>query len=191
MTINYFEDKTFDKRNGSAQNLEKGEYENCRFTNCDFSEADFNEFQFSDCDFVDCNLSLSKVQKTAFRDVRFKNCKILGVLFDGCNTFGLQLAFTNCLMNHTSFFKLNLQKTAFRNCQLIESDFTETNLNSTLFDECDLTGATFYYTNLEKANLRTARNYSIDPEQNRIAKAQFSLTEIHGLLHKYGIVIHT
>lgn len=190
MTINYFEDKTFDKRNGSAQNLEKGEYENCRFTNCDFSEADFNEFQFSDCDFVDCNLSLSKVQKTAFRDVRFNNCKMLGVHFDGCNTFGLQFAFSSCILNHSTFYKLNLKKAAFKHCQLVETDFTETDLSSALFDECDLTGATFYYTNLEKANLRTARNYSIDPEQNRIAKAQFSLPEIHGLLHKYGIVIH-
>ncbi|OQA01530.1 MAG: hypothetical protein BWY70_00347 [Bacteroidetes bacterium ADurb.Bin408] len=44
-------------------------------------------------------------------------------------------------------------------------------------------------TNLEKADLRTAFNYIIDPELNHIKKARFSLRGISGLLAKYNIDI--
>jgi len=49
--------------------------------------------------------------------------------------------------------------------------------------------ATFDKTMLEKADFRTAYNYSIDPDNNRIKKAKFSQSGLGGLLHKYDIVI--
>ena len=66
-------------------------------------------------------------------------------------------------------------------------DFTGTNLESAVFDDCDLENAIFEQTNLEKADLRSARNYTIDPTQNRLKKAKFSRSEIHGLLSNYNI----
>ncbi|WP_086936325.1 pentapeptide repeat-containing protein [Chamaesiphon minutus] len=58
-----------------------------------------------------------------------------------------------------------------------------------MFENCDLTDAIFQYTILEKADFRTAYNYSIDPELNRIKKAKFSRSGIAGLLDKYDIDI--
>jgi len=52
-----------------------------------------------------------------------------------------------------------------------------------------LAGAIFENTILEKADFRTSLNYSIDPENNRIRKAKFSILEISGLLDKYDIEI--
>jgi hypothetical protein len=52
-----------------------------------------------------------------------------------------------------------------------------------------LAGATFDNTNLEKTNFTTAFNYSIDPDNNRIKKAKFSVPGVLGLLNKYDIVI--
>jgi hypothetical protein len=52
-----------------------------------------------------------------------------------------------------------------------------------------LTNALFENTNLEKVDFRTSYNFTIDPENNRIKKAMFSLNTIPGLLVKYGIVI--
>ena len=46
------------------------------------------------------------------------------------------------------------------------------------------TDATF-----EKKDFRTAVNYSIDPEKNKIKKAWFSAAGIAGLLDKYDIDI--
>jgi len=70
-----------------------------------------------------------------------------------------------------------------------EIDLTECDLTSAVFDNCDLTRATFHNTILEKADLRSAYDYSIDPENNRIKKAKFSVTGLPGLLDKYGIEI--
>jgi len=49
--------------------------------------------------------------------------------------------------------------------------------------------AMFIHTNLEKADFRSAFNYSIDPETNRIRKARFSVPAVTGLLDKYDIEI--
>jgi fluoroquinolone resistance protein len=47
----------------------------------------------------------------------------------------------------------------------------------------------FDRTNLEKADFRSAGNYSIDPTTNKIKKARFSLDGVAGLLDKYDIEI--
>ena len=58
-----------------------------------------------------------------------------------------------------------------------------------MFDHCDLSQAVFDRTILEKADFRTSYNYSIDPENNKIKKAKFSMTGISGLLAKYDIEV--
>jgi uncharacterized protein YjbI with pentapeptide repeats len=72
---------------------------------------------------------------------------------------------------------------------LHEVDFSECDLTSALLDNCDLLNATFDRTIIEKADFRTAYNYSIDPDNNRIKKARFSKSGIAGLLQKYDIQI--
>jgi uncharacterized protein YjbI with pentapeptide repeats len=56
-----------------------------------------------------------------------------------------------------------------------------------IFENCDLAGAIFENTILERADFRTARNFSLDPEINQIKKAKFSLADLPGLLLKYDI----
>lgn len=72
---------------------------------------------------------------------------------------------------------------------LQEVDFSEADLTAAIFENCDLQGATFDKTILERADFRTARNYSIDPEANSIRKAKFTLEGVTGLLNKYNIDI--
>ena len=68
-------------------------------------------------------------------------------------------------------------------------DFTECDLTASIFENCDLNNATFDNTIIEKVDFRTAFNYSINPELNRIKKAKFSIEGISGLLSKYDIDI--
>ena len=185
----YIEDKEFDKLVFSDKPLEKGEYENCIFTNCDFSNADLSKIIFSECEFVNCNLSMAKLQGTAFRKVKFTDCKLLGLNFENCNPFGLEMSFEHCVLDHSIFYKTNLKNTSFINSQIHEADFTESDLTHSIFEKCDLQGATFENTILEKANLKTAYNFQIDPEKNRIKKAKFSTENISGLLAQYDIKI--
>jgi len=189
MAVAYFADTHFEKTDGRVTPLQKGEYEQCTFTNCDFAEADLAGIRFVDCRFDGCNLSLAKVNKTAFREVAFSNCKMLGLRFDACDAFGLSFSFEGCVLDHSSFYKVKALKTRFKNTQLHEVDLTECDLSGSVFTDCDLAGATFDNTNIEKADLRTAYNYALDPERNRMKKALFAMTGLPGLLGKYGIVV--
>ena len=62
-------------------------------------------------------------------------------------------------------------------------------MSSGVLDNCNLNRAIFSKTNLEKTDFRTAFNYSIDPEANKIKKARFSKMGLEGLLDKYQIEI--
>lgn len=189
MAVLINEDKVFEKIKFSRNPLPKGEYENCTFKDCDFYNVYLSSFIFVDCGFQDCNLSLTKFSNTALKTVSFKNCKALGVNFAECNDFLFSVNFEDCLLNLSSFYKLKLKGANFKNCSLHEGDFTETDLTNAIFDNCDLSGAIFKNSNLEKADLRTAYNFSIDPEINRMKKAKFSRMGLDGLLHKYNIDI--
>jgi uncharacterized protein YjbI with pentapeptide repeats len=84
---------------------------------------------------------------------------------------------------------MNLANTKFSDCNLQEVDFTEANLSGLTLHNCDLSRAVFNDTNLEKADLRTAFDFNIDPEHNQLKKACFSLQNVGGLLDKYGVVL--
>lgn len=181
----FIQDKTIE----TNDLLTKGEYENCIFNNCNFAETDLSEFKFIDCKFNGCNFSLANLNKTVFRDVKFKDCKMLGLRFDSCNEFGLSFSFDSCQLNHCSFYKTKIKKTIFKNSQLQETDLAEADLTNVVFDNCNLIQAIFDHTIIEKADFRTSYNYSIDPENNRIKKAKFSILGVSGLLEKYDIDI--
>lgn len=187
--MEYYSDQVFEKIKASQAPLLKGEYEQCRFVNCDFAEANFSEFKFLGCEFESCNLSLAKLNHTAFQDVTFKNCKLLGAHFDASNDFGLVLKFEKCVLDHASFYRKKLKGISILNCQLHETDFTECDLSQSIFDGCDLLGAIFDQTNLERADLRTAINFSINPQHNRIKRAKFSQNGLAGLLLAYDLEI--
>ncbi|MCY1548167.1 hypothetical protein D9M68_842610 [compost metagenome] len=68
-------------------------------------------------------------------------------------------------------------------------DLGECDLTEALFDRCDLQNAIFDNTLLEKADLRTASGFSIDPERNKLKKAKFAQSGLAGLLYKYQIQV--
>jgi hypothetical protein len=58
-----------------------------------------------------------------------------------------------------------------------------------VFENCNLEQTIFNNTILEKTDFRTAYNFSIDPEMNKIRKTRFSSVGLSGLLDKYDIEI--
>ena len=159
------------------------------FNNCNFFEIDLADMLFIDCEFIDCNLSMACVDRTAFRNVKFNNSKLLGVNFEQCNNFAFEVSFTNCGLNNVSFYGLKLKKTIFTDCALVETDFGGSDLSNAKFIRCNLMGAIFDGTNLEKADFSLSYNYVINPEHNNIAKAIFSSSGLSGLLMQYNIKI--
>jgi fluoroquinolone resistance protein len=174
------EDKTFEGIDFTEKVSSKREFVDCTFINCNFSKSDLSDDDFIDCHFKGCNLSLTKVENTG---------KLMGIDFSRCNNFNFSASFENCPLDYSSFFQKKMKKTLFTDCSLKETDFTETDLSMTIFKNCDLLNASFVHAILEKADFRTARNYALDPELNKIKKAKFSFPGVTGLLVKYNIDI--
>lgn len=185
----FAEDQTYDKIDFRATPLQKSDYDHCMFVKVEFSGVDLSGIKFIDCQFSGCNLTTVQMAHTVFRDVLFKDCKMMGLRFDTADKFGLSFRFEDCILDHSSFYQTELKKTIFIRTQLKQADLTGCDLTEAVFDHCDLAGATFEHTVLEKADLRTAFNYAIDPEMNRIKRAKFSLAGVAGLLGKYDIEI--
>lgn len=189
MNQDYIEQQLFTGQDYTEKALAKGEYDNCNFRNCKFAGSDLSGIRFMECTFAGCDLSNVAVNKTSFQETVFKSCKMLGFRFDICDQLGLTIRFEECQLDHSSFYQVKLNHTVFLKSSLKEVDFTESDLRNTILDQCDLLGATFDHTNLERANLSTAHNYSIDPENNPVRGAKFSLPSVMGLLHKYQIEV--
>lgn len=189
MSANYISDQEYNHLNFAESSLNIGEYENCVFRSCNFEYADFSAFNFNDCEFIDCNLNMAKVMATAFREVFFKDSKILGVDFSSCNDFGFSVRFENCQLTNSVFYKSSLKKTVFKDCILRDVDFSEADLRSAVFSNSDLSGAFFDRTHLEQTDFRTAFGFAFNPDNNKMKGAKFSASNVSGLLHHHKIVI--
>lgn len=185
----YTEDNTYHNINLLEQPLSKGTYENCTFSNCDAQGFDFSHFQLIDCTFINCNLSLIKLRDTQLQQVRFEQCKMLGIQFDTANTFGFKIALKDCLLKHSSFYSLNLSHTNFENCDLEETDWTKANLTKASLANCNLYLAQFDQTNLTQTNFTGSYNVAINPTNNQLKKTVFDAENAIGLLKGLDIII--
>ncbi len=180
-----FEHLTFD--NDFTERAE--EYESCKFTHCRFTGNSVEKVSFTDCIFEDCDMSNLRLAGTALNEVRFENCKLLGLHFEDCSPFLFSVSFVRCILDFSSFYGVKLKNTVWKNCSLQATDFTDADLSGARFSECELKDARFENTLLHGADFRTAYNYSLNPELNRIKGAKFSFPGVLGLLHKYDIEV--
>jgi uncharacterized protein YjbI with pentapeptide repeats len=130
---------------------------------------------------------MANIGKVVFRNVLFRNCKMLGLQFDVANEFGLHFTFDGCILNNASFSNTKIKSTHFMHSQLREVDFTGSDLSESLFENCDLHHAIFDASNLEKVDFRTSLHYSIDPQRNKIKKSKHSYPALLGLLDQFDI----
>ena len=183
------ERKTFANVDYTEKTLRDREFYKCVFRGCNFTKSDLIGNSFEDCTFENCNFSMTIIKGAGFRNANFKECKLIGLDFSQCNRFLFSFTFYKCIKEYCTFFGTKLPKTKFDKCSLKETDFSEVNLSASVFLECDLSGSIFANTNLEKVDFRTATNYSIDPEINKLKKAKFSGFNLAGLLSKYQLDI--
>ncbi|MEO9967901.1 MAG: pentapeptide repeat-containing protein [Reichenbachiella sp.] len=184
-----FIEQNFDNIDYTQNGFPEAEFDNCTFRNCLMADVNLSHRSFLECEFQDCDLTGVKLGDTAFKNVKFVGCKLMGVDFSSCNPFLLELTFEQCLMNLVSFYRLQLKETTFKSCTLEEADFAEGDLTGSEFLQCNLAMAQFDQTNLEKTDFRTAYNYSLNPNSNRLKKAKFSNEGVTGLLSAFDIII--
>ncbi len=107
--------------------------------------------------------------------IHFVDCKLHGIEWSQCAAFLFEVSFRDSLLDFGSFSGIKMQKTEFTGCHITEVNFAQADLTGSIFDRCDLTGSIFQNTVLEKSDFTTAYGYALDPEQNKIKKALFSL----------------
>lgn len=161
-------------------------YQGETFANYDPGEL-LENAEFEDCVFDHCRWVGTRVQ----------NCRFNACTFDHCNFSGVVFSFTTMkdawLLN--SAFRYN----DFSGMALNGFDWTGAELQQCTFDDTRLAGASFYgvrlggtrFTrcDLQKADLRTAEEYTIDLETNKLKGARFSFPDVVRLLDETGIVI--
>ena len=170
-----------------------GKFVDCKFVKCDFESAILTNCRFSGCLFQECNLSLVQIKGSSFPSTRFENTKFIGIDWtsgDWSQTEFSQLeGFFDSVLSHSTFIGLKLKGIQVQECIAHEVDFRESDLSGVSFRGTDLEKSLFGNTNLTKSDLSQARNYQMDPSNNVLKKAKFSLPEAMVLLYSMDIEI--
>ena len=108
MEIEFIDDQNFEGIDYTKSPLKRAHYESCRFSNCNFAGTDLSQIIFEDCEFTECDLSSANVFNTGFQKVIFTQCKMLGLLFEKCSDFSLEISASECQLDHSSFYQKNI-----------------------------------------------------------------------------------
>ncbi len=169
------------------------EFHDCLFLHCSFAQSILRRCRFVNCVLRECDLSLVQVPGSRFTSTRFEKCKVIGVNWSAADwpSTGLAnpLGFVDCALSHSTFMGLTLPGMEIKDCVALDVDFREADLSGADFAGTDLAQSLFANTNLSEADLSRARNYHIDPGQNTLKRARFSLPEVMSLLRSMDIVI--
>jgi fluoroquinolone resistance protein len=188
-----FSGETFERLNLVDTDVSGRRFYDCHFAHCNFSAAKLIDCLFDGCSFTECNLSNAVVKRSAFREVLFKSCKLVGIDWPSAKWPSVALSglieFDECILNGSSFFGLTLQELKMEACQVHEVDFTETDCVDASFIQSNFESSTFHQTNLTRADFTDATNYQIDVFTNRIDDATFSLPDAINLLRSLPIKV--
>ncbi len=186
--MEYF-NQVFDQNSEIGEQWREQEFEQCQFKKLDLSRKAFTGSSFVNCRFDDCDLSRVELGNTKLYDVTFLDCKLNHVDFSPCNAFAFHVDFQKCQLDYTVFLNRKLRKTNFVECSLREAQFLRCEMVGAVFNHCDLELARFEKNNLTQADFSSSYNLTVDPDENKVKKARFSLYNLPGLLTKYDLVI--
>ena len=130
-----------------------------------------------------------KLMGVSFQQVVFKECKLLGMDFSPCSEMLFHVRFEQCALDHSVLAGRRMPKTHFQKCSMKGVDLSGADLSEAVLDHCDLQDAVFDRTDLRNADLTSALHMHLDPDNNRIKGARFSVHGALDLLSKYGIEV--
>lgn len=167
--------------------LTGSEFTGCTFTHCSLVEAVLRDCRFVGCRFIGCDLSLLQVPGSSFTTTRFENTRLLGINWTLAHWpaagLGDPVGFWKCGLSHSTLLGISLPGLQLIDCAVLEVDFREADLSGADLSGSDLSGSLFLHTNLAAADLSRARNYHINPAENKLHGAKFSLPEAMALLY--------
>lgn len=188
-----FYEQNFSRLSCPSITVEDKLFEGCRFIDATFSESQFIRCKFVDCEFNNCNLSAVQFKSSSFNNITFFESKATGINWTMLNWPHIRLScpfqFYNSIISHSSFYGLELDELIIEACIAHDVDFREASLRRANFKRTDFEKSQFVHANLYAADFTEAHSYSIDPTQNNIKKAKFSLPDAIHLLDGFEIQI--
>ena len=149
----------------------------------DLAGAELEDVLFETCSFIATNLTDAR-----FSSVAFEGCKLVGVDFRKCRVFpSVDVSFVDCVLDGCNFSDMTLKRQKFVSCDLRRCVFLHADLTDADFSHSDLDESIFHECDLRRSDFSRARNYLVDPNGNKIAKAKFSLPEAVSLLRGFDI----
>lgn len=178
-----------------AQIFQHKTFECCRFVDSQFNHARFTQCKFVDCDFQACDLSTAEFDKSVLVDVVFSDSKLTGIDWNKLNwptvVIHPPFALYQSDLSYSSFYGLNMEHIIIQACKAYDVDFRGANLTHADLTLTDFEKAQFVQTKLYAADFTEALHYCIDPNENDIRKAIFSMPDVLGLLQHFDIQIKT
>jgi len=188
-----YTNKTYTDLDIKGEHFENVHFDNCSFNHCILNETKFTGAKFTECSFKACSLNLIKLPGSSFIETQFNECKMTGINWTQIRfpyvTLESPLFITNCDISFSSFYELKLPNITMTYCKAHEVDFRGADLSSGDLSGSDLYLSEFGKTNLKGTDLRTCTNYRINPTENIIEKAYFSMPEAISLLSTFNINI--
>jgi fluoroquinolone resistance protein len=145
---------------------ESGELSGFSFSEINFTDFSLRAALIIESRFIRCNLANLDLTNANFRSVKFEACNLMGINWTKLKRIS-ELTFYSCKLDYGSFQSLQLRSSSFIDCSLKEADFSDADISKVDFSNSQLAGTSFARANLEKADLRTAKNYFIDPKLTR------------------------
>ncbi len=188
--------EVFSRKEYIGKELSGAIFEDCLFENCKMQGLVLKSCRFTGCRFSGCRISELHPKGIEAMDNRFEDCSLLGIdwaeLLDAKKREMGFLPFdairsSNVL--HCVFFGLDLKRQDFSGCDFTGSYFEDCCLLETDFRNTVLKETGFSHNDMRSADFRGAEGYLFSLENNRAAKARFSLPEAVNLLSAMGILI--
>jgi len=179
---NEFENVTFKDLQLSEADLASKTFDDCVFMDCEFIDCSFRSVIINNCEFRNCNLSNLALTNSKMGEVLFTECKLVGLNFSSCKKLLFSIKLDRCISHMCNFSGLKMIELSFRSSEFQDCDFYEAILTGTDFSYCNLKGSLFENCDLSEADFRIATNYAIDPTQNKLKRARFSMPEVLSFL---------
>ena len=184
-----FEIETFRGGDFAGANLSGKTFFRCELLKLSAKEVNLRDCVFENCLFAGCDLTMAVIAGASFRDVEFKDCKLMGVDWSQVAGLRFSASFLRCILSYGSFIDLRMKKIKIISCRAHETNFAGADLTGADFTDTDLHGARFVGTNLTGADLSKASNYEINPSDNTLRKTRYSPEAALALAERMGVVV--
>ena len=185
----FHEGETFSGLDLREERLDDVELLGCSVSDSDLGEATLDRCSFEDVIFQRSDLGIIKLGGSAFRGVRFVDCKLTGIDWSRAHDLTFAVSFTNCVLDFSAFVGLKLKGLRATGGKAHSVVFADSDLRDAAFSDMDLADTTFTGCDLRGADLSSCRNVKLEPNTNRLHGTRLPLDAALRHLKQLGIVV--